>query len=107
MKFKQEIKWKKFSEEKPSHEEWVVFFVKGKVKNKEDEKETEDLIFFFGQFKHPYFVEPDIYQENWMYFALINNTTVKADEETRWLSLKDLAEEAKNHFVDEVFEKPI
>ena len=98
MTYKQKIEWKEFSVEKPKNNDWVVFFIKTKMKVEEEEK--DDITVFFGQFKHPFEQEPDVYKEGWQYFAIPNNKTVMPDEITEWTSLTDMASKARLHFVE-------
>jgi len=98
MKNTQEIEWKKFSENKPNHNDFVVFFIKDK-----DSEEKDDLVFYFGQFKHPYMMEPAKYKETWMYFAVLNNKMIDPDDSTMWVSLTEISTVARGKFMKEIF----
>jgi len=100
MKVKQTVEWIKFSEKKPDNNDWVMFFVKGK-----NVEGAEDLVFFFGQFRYPYMTEPDVYKEDYMYFAVPNDKRIFADENTEWISLNGMADEVHKHYAKDILDK--
>lgn len=98
MTFKQEVEWVKFTDTKPEHNEWCVFCDKDKTKG-----DIEDVVIYFGQFKHVYTEQPEVFLPEWMYFAIPSNDKIVPDDFTHWTSLKTLGNAARDNY-RELFE---
>ena len=97
--FKQGLEWKKFSEEKPIHNEMVLLFDRVK-----DMEQKDQVMIYLAQFKKPSEQEPMIYLPEWEFFALVTTSDKSArvlpSDETEWSSMKTLGEEAKKYFLE-------